>query len=748
MAYEYHKDLAGADLHAPAAHNQNASTIESGTFGTGAYVFDNTVSGITDLTVSGSITDGTYTSDGSGNFSGVGTIGCGAITSTGDITSTKNGAALTLDVMKFSDYASQCVFEKTAAGTGYWHFGTLDARTVARTNNLFIWGLGAVDAATNYERMVIGFTTTDTDRFKIGTSADGTGSVRPLELLTGTNTGQLYLNTDGSIDMAGALGCGAITSTEESPTLTLADNRSLSAPDWNDAIIGDIDFYTSDGSGGGAGAVSRIRSVVDVDGTNDPNAGMSFWTGPTSDFAERVRISSAGYVGIDTTDPISPLEIRGAADVPPLTIRCPHATDSYTGIIFSTYVGTADNKKGGIFFKRDGDDGSMRGDMIFALNNEASAANVDDGDAIMTILREGNVGIGTLNPTEKLHIYESIATKNVKFDSMFIETYSSTGAPYGYGSSTGAGFGTGITFRGRTFNSATIRDLARVGYYIQDNSTDTTYGTAMVFDTINTASGALVEAMRIDYKGDIGIGLVDPDSKLEVAGSFKATGATSGTNLGGSIEIEDAVAANAGDVKIAGGTSIDPNDSGHVYIDGGNGPNEGNILLCTAYGLVGIGPAVNPTQPLEVNGNAQVNGEMMGTKQILQFSREDANDVYGTVATFTDYSSVRTTTAKGFTAMRAGSVTGISINYDITAEVLDSSTAIQVFVNGVSVWQNTLTGSGTIASNQEEYFTQARDTDTFSAGDTITVVLFGIGAGGTNATFDNTIIALELYSDA
>ena len=721
MAYEYHKDLAGADLHAPAAHNQNASTIESGTFGTGAYVFDNTVSGITDLTVSGSITDGTYISDGSGNFSGVGTIGCGAITSTGTLT-----------------------------GQGYINAGIVDntyGTIQIFANNTGTAGLFRFHVSPDYDTVVAHYdikAVYNSEDFEFRATG-GTGGTRQIFTIDGTT---LAFNILNALNVGGTLGVGAITSTEESPTLTLADNRSLSAPDWNDAIIGDIDFYTSDGSGGGAGAVSRIRSVVDVDGTNDPNCALAFWTGDTAAFAERVRISSAGYVGIDTTDPISPLEIRGAADVPPLTIRCPRATDSYTGIIFSTYVGTADNKKGGIFFKRDGDDGSMRGDMIFALNNEASAANVDDGDAVMTLLRDGNVGIGTVSPTEKLHIYESIATRNAKFDSMYIETYSSAGAPYGYGSSSGSGFGTGITFRGRTFNSATIRDLARVGYYIQDNSTDTTYGTAMVFDTINTASGALVEAMRIDYKGDIGIGLVDPDSKLEVAGSFKATGATSGTNLGGSIEIEDAVAANAGDVKIAGGTSIDSNDSGHVYIDGGNGPNEGNILLCTAYGLVGIGPAVNPTQPLEVNGNAQVNGEMMGTKQILQFSREDANDVYGTVATFTDYSSVRTTTAKGFTAMRAGSVTGISINYDITAEVLDSSTAIQVFVNGVSVWQNTLTGSGTIASNQEEYFTQARDTDTFSAGDTITVVLFGIGAGGTNATFDNTIIALELYSDA
>ena len=49
----------------------------------GAVAFDGALTGITDITLNGTLTDGNYTFDGSGNVTGLGTVGCGAITSTG-----------------------------------------------------------------------------------------------------------------------------------------------------------------------------------------------------------------------------------------------------------------------------------------------------------------------------------------------------------------------------------------------------------------------------------------------------------------------------------------------------------------------------------------------------------------------------------------------------------------------------------------------------------------------------------------
>jgi len=53
----------------------------------GAVAFDGALTGITNITLSGTLSDGNYTFDTSGNVSGLGTIGSGAITSSGNVTS-------------------------------------------------------------------------------------------------------------------------------------------------------------------------------------------------------------------------------------------------------------------------------------------------------------------------------------------------------------------------------------------------------------------------------------------------------------------------------------------------------------------------------------------------------------------------------------------------------------------------------------------------------------------------------------
>ena len=359
-----------------------------------------------------------------------GTLDVGAITTTGDIDINVNGGSLTIDVFELSDYANQFIFRKNITGVGLWNFDTLDGLSTARTNTMYLWGLGGKGYDTNYERMGWGFTTDDADRFRIFTDAGGTGTVRPLELLTGANTGQLYLNTDGSITSAS-------------------------------------EYFGLLGTG---------NTTLEVDSTG---------------------------------------------------------------------------------------------------------------------------GIGTL-----------------KLDS---------------------------------------------------NTTDT----VVSFQEGDTAQFTIMH---------------------------------------------------------------DQSESEFQIRDGGF---TGTILLKWDDG--------NTTAIF--SGNVTIPGELQGSKQILQFTREDSVEVTSTVTSFTDYGKQRTSGTKGFTAMRAGSITGVSINYDITA-TNGGTASIQVYVNGAAVWQNTVVGATSTGTDKEEYFTQARDTDQFSAGDTITVVFWGIGVGGTSNTFDNTIIGLEIYSDA
>lgn len=61
---------------------------------------------------------------------------------------------------------------------------------------------------------------------------------------------------------------------------------------------------------------------------------MSFWTGPTTSRSERVRITSAGNVGIQNTSPSVPLQVGGPVRVQSYTVAgVPSATSSGAGSI-------------------------------------------------------------------------------------------------------------------------------------------------------------------------------------------------------------------------------------------------------------------------------------------------------------------------------------------------------------------------------------------------------------------------------
>ena len=93
-----------------------------------------------------------------------------------------------------------------------------------------------------------------------------------------------------------------------------------------------------------------------------------------------------------------------------------NATNTTAGIRFRTGGSSALNGdfhyKGAIYFE-DGTGTNGEGDMIFAVNNVASNANVTTADARMTISSSGDVGVGTTVPTAKLSVNET--TGNAAF---------------------------------------------------------------------------------------------------------------------------------------------------------------------------------------------------------------------------------------------------------------------------------------------------------------------------------------------
>ena len=96
--------------------------------------------------------------------------------------------------------------------------------------------------------------------------------------------------------------------------------------------------------------------------------------------------------------------------------------------------------------------------------------------------------------------------------------------------------------------------------------------------------------------------------------------------------------------------------------------------------------------------------------------------------------------------IRDGSIVGMSINFDLTgATGKISNLILRVKKNGTAVWEENV--SNTITSNNKTDFkTQARGTDTFSAGDTISVCLEADGVSG-SLTLSKVIVKLEYYYD-
>ena len=314
-------------------------------------------------------------------------------------------------------------------------------------------------------------------------------------LFTGGNVGIGTTSPGSPLDIQGATGFfvnlrRANGATGEAPDIRYQKSRgSIATPavTVSGDYLGHITFDGYDGASfvRGAGIYATINGTV---ATNSVPTDLQFLTLSGTTLAERMRITSAGLVGIGTTSPGNTLHLHSSVS----------GGANYLQVTNGT---TGSASTDGLFVGIDGTN-------AIVWFSEANALRFATSDAErMRITSAGLVGIGTTGPQAFAKLQVSAADNAV----LMVED---------------AGTGSGYLSQ-----LATITNLAA--------EAQLTFSTGVSYSTGPAVSGT--ERMRISSAGNVGIGTTAPSFKLHVSGDISPLALSSVTaNTQSSILLLDA----------------------------------------------------------------------------------------------------------------------------------------------------------------------------------------------------------------
>jgi hypothetical protein len=351
--------------------------------------------------------------------------------------------------------------------------------------------------------------------------------------------------------------------------------------------------------------------------------------------SEKMRITSAGNVGIGTTSPNAPLDVTSA-------------TSSTSGLQQWSYNSAPASYR--LQLNTDVSSGLVK--YSFDLLNAGTAYNNN------LVLDRGSVGIGTISPSSKLHLAGQAELLRLTHDNAYISFYNTANTTrtgyiqYNTGAdvaimgetATALSLGTGGTVRlyinssgnvgiGITTPQAPLSFANAVGnkidFYHSTVSTGDRYGIQVQSDQLIIHSGAgglstggillgksttstFTEAMRITNGGDVGIGTTSPAQKLHVQGSnLMVTFQNSSTGVDQYTQLEFKAGSRDAYIWLGNQNTTSWAGDGGLNIYTGTGHMDfwtaiTQRMRITSAGNVGIGTP-SPNGKLQVNNGTDLN---------------------------------------------------------------------------------------------------------------------------------------------
>jgi hypothetical protein len=367
----------------------------------------------------------------------------------------------------------------------------------------------------------------------------------------------------------------------------------------------------------------RIGALNSAWGTISNNASLHTFGKDSNEF---MRINSSGNVGIGTTSPSYKLVVAG-----------------------KSYL------SGGIQLDS-GDEIDFGNSQQYITGvNDTSLTLATGGSATLTALANGNVGIGTTSPLEKLHV-----EGNLELQSNF--TISS--------------------------NSG--------NYWQRIRTVDATASTtnAFLFETRN-GSGNYLSHMVIRNDGNVGIGTTSPSAKLDVVGNVNTDNSISIQGLDTGNPSASSEELRLSGYGVLGNRSAFYLTNGHStgtmrFGVGGSGGNHGSNtkMVLNASGNLGIG-TTSPTKKLQISHSGANDGLLL----------EHTSQASG----FQILQNIRQTEGLIWQKQTSGSFTSnlMTLGYDGDLGIGTTSPGSLLHVEGsrtTAVFQANQTGAGVIAN--------------------------------------------------